>query len=117
MPIHWISELFKKFQGRYGHKWASSIEGIEKIAVNEWSEELDGVSGEQVAFGLKQWKEDWPPSAPEFRKCCLNESNNEDWRHKGAAYKDYIPRDRQLTQKCTPEVAEDCLAKMKRELN
>jgi len=111
LPIHWTSELFKKWQGRYGHKWTSAIEGIEKIAVTEWSEELAGVTGEQISYGLKEWKEDWPPSAPEFRKCCLNQSKG-DWKHKGGAYVEVDPR-KLLRQKCDPEKADNALAAMK----
>jgi hypothetical protein len=110
LPIHWTSELFKKFQGRYGHKWTSAIEGIEKIAVKEWSEELDGVTGEQIAHGLKSWDEDWPPSAPEFRKCCLNKTDR--WEHKSGAYVEVDPR-KLLRHKCNPETAQEALKQMK----
>ena len=72
LPIHWTAELFKKFQARYGHKWVSAMDGIEKVAVKEWSEQLAGITGEQIAFGLDNWNEDWPPSSVEFKKCCLD---------------------------------------------
>lgn len=62
--------IFEKFQARYTHKWTAAIEGIEEIAINEWSEQLSGLSGEDIKYGLDNWKEDWPPSAPEFKKAC-----------------------------------------------
>ena len=71
MPAHWIAALFKKLQARYGHKWVSAIDGIEEAAVNEWCEQLAGIAGVQIAHGLHEWSEDWPPSSTEFRKCCL----------------------------------------------
>lgn len=70
LPKHWISALFRKFQARYGHKWVSAMEGIEEAAVAEWAEVLAGLSGEQIAKGLATWREDWPPSAPEFERAC-----------------------------------------------
>jgi hypothetical protein len=53
------------------HKWTSGIDGIEAVAVREWSNELAGLSPAQIERGLSAWDEDWPPSAPEFKHCCL----------------------------------------------
>lgn len=76
LPKYWISALFKKFDARYPHKWASGIEGNEKIAVEEWSQVLAGLTGEDIKRGLENWKGDWPPSAEEFRKACIGEAVN-----------------------------------------
>lgn len=38
--------------------------------MNEWSEGLTGITGDQIKFGLESWKNDWPPSMDEFRDCC-----------------------------------------------
>lgn len=84
LPSHWITELFKKFQARYGHKWTSAIEGIEETAVKEWSEGLAGLTGDQIKYGLDHWSEGWPPSMTEFVDCCKDTG---DWRHNTAAYK------------------------------
>lgn len=73
----WIAALFKKLQARYGHKWSTAIEGIEKVAVNEWAEGLAGLSGDQIKHGLDNWNESWPPSMPEFKNVCLNKGINE----------------------------------------
>lgn len=80
-PITWISALFKKFQGIYGHKFTSSIDGIEEIAAREWSRGLAGLTGDQIAVGLEKCamrkltpgEEDWPPTPGEFRALCLPE--------------------------------------------
>lgn len=77
LPISWISALFSKFQIRYGHKFTSTIEGIEEQAVNEWAEGLAGLTGEQIANGLKVWDGDWPPSMPEFQKACTGKGIND----------------------------------------
>lgn len=47
--------------------------GIEEVAVNEWAQILSGVTGAQIKYGLDAWREDWPPSAPEFYKACIGE--------------------------------------------
>jgi len=72
---------------------------------------MDGVTGEQIAYGLKQWTEDWPPSAPEFRKCCLNQS--EAWQHKSAAYKEFKGWPK-LEKKSDPEFVNAQIAEMKK---
>jgi len=77
MPKMWVAAIFEKFQARYSHKWTSGIEGIEDTAITEWSNELNGLTGEQVKTGLEAWKGDWPPSAPEFRKACLGTVTND----------------------------------------
>lgn len=76
LPIHWISAIFKKFQARYLHKWTSAIEGIEQIAVDEWSKVLAGLNGEEINHGFDTWKEEWPPSAEEFRAACVGGGKN-----------------------------------------
>lgn len=70
MPKVWVAGLFKKFQARYGSKWISAIDGIEEVAVAEWSEGLAGLSPEQIKRGLDSWQGVWPPSLPEFRAAC-----------------------------------------------
>ena len=73
LPTNWVSALFLKFQRRYPHKWASAIDGDEEGTIKEWANYLAGLTGEQIKHGLESWDEDWPPSAIEFRKCCLGE--------------------------------------------
>lgn len=84
LPIHWITEIFKVFQSRYFSKWSTPLEGIQDRAVREWATGLYGLSGEQIKHGLDNWDSDWPPSLPEFVKCCLNISDvtEEHWQHK-----------------------------------
>lgn len=69
------------------HKWTSGLEGIEATAVDEWSRKLAGLSGEEIKRGLDDWNEDWPPSADEFRKCCLGTRNR-----KNDHGLDYVPQ-------------------------
>lgn len=123
IPRHWISALFKKWQARYGHKWVSAIDGIEELAVDEWGQVLDGVTGEQIAHGLEIWDESWPPSAPEFKTACLGKVKN------GFGL-DYVPecyRDAPIVDESrllssddrekSREAGKAALAEMKRKLN
>lgn len=75
LPNEWVSALFKRFQARYGHKFQSAMEGIEEMAVKEWSIGLSGLTGAQIKKGLDAWKEPWPPSLPEFIEACLDEQS------------------------------------------
>jgi len=50
----------------------AAIEGIEDECIKEWSNGLSGVTAEQISNGLDKWREEWPPSLPEFVKCCKN---------------------------------------------
>lgn len=77
IPISWVSALFAKFQVRYGHKWVSTIEGIEETAVTEWSQGLAGLTGEQIKFGLDSLVDEWPPSLPAFRAACTGKGVND----------------------------------------
>jgi hypothetical protein len=77
LPKSWISALFQKFQARYGYKFTGSIEGIEKIAVDEWAIGLAGLTGEQIADGLERWKEPWPPALYEFHDACTGTITDE----------------------------------------
>ena len=85
LPIHWITELFKVFQARYFAKWTAPLEGIQDRAVQEWSNGLSGLTGEQLKQGIDKWDSDWPPTLSEFKTCCIG--IKEDWKHSTAAYK------------------------------
>jgi len=84
--------------------------------VKEWAIGLDGIDGEQLAHGIDNWSSDWPPSLPEFKACCLGVDANNDWQHKGAAYKE-IPKSKRLTQqKAQPEVQQAAMEEMRKKL-
>lgn len=74
-------------QARYGHKWTSTINGIEELAVREWSEGLTGFTGEEIRRGLEWWDDEWPPSLPEFKEACRGSQHNEN----AAMYREFKP--------------------------
>ncbi|HFD86888.1 MAG TPA: hypothetical protein ENJ35_04335 [Gammaproteobacteria bacterium] len=76
MSEKWVAALFRKFQARYGHKWTSSIEGIERTEVAEWSEGLAGYTPDEIKHGLDTWSGVWPPSLPEFKAACRSLADN-----------------------------------------
>lgn len=53
------------------HKWVSAMEGIEHLAVREWSQGLTGLTSDQIKHGLDTWEGEWPPTLPEYRAACL----------------------------------------------
>ena len=81
LPINWISALFLRFQAIYGHKFTSTIQGIEDIATTEWANGMAGITGEQIKSGLEKCaqkklqpgEQGWPPTLAEFRALCLPE--------------------------------------------
>lgn len=72
LPDSWVEALFAKFAARYLNKWTSSFPTPEslRVAVSEWAERLGGLSGEEIKYGLDNWKGRWPPSVEEFREAC-----------------------------------------------
>ena len=60
----------------YGHKW-TSVHGLADESGN-WGKIFSGVSGLQLAKGIRQWTSQpddlatWPPGAPELRNMCLD---------------------------------------------
>lgn len=102
LPINWISALFLRFQAIYGHKFTSTIQGIEDIATTEWANGMAGITGEQIKCGLEKCaqkklqsgEQDWPPTLAEFRALCLPE-------RVPAAHRDYIqlPRPKHAPEK------------------
>lgn len=91
-------------------KWTSSIEGIEELAINEWSDVLSGITGDQVKHGLNEWKEDWPPTAHQFRSACIGEQK--DWKHKGQAYQ-LIDKSHMLENTASHETARSAIHRMR----
>lgn len=81
-----MEKLWVMMAGLYGHKWISSY-GTSDIKLDDagnprpdsgiWGKALAGISGQQIAYGMKLCTQRtgeqaaWPPSAPEFRDMCL----------------------------------------------
>ncbi|MHB0820110.1 hypothetical protein ACYCFK_17770 [Stutzerimonas stutzeri] len=68
-----MEELWIKMAGLYGHKWASSF-GADVDPDGIWAIALAGLQSNQISHGLAsvvRMGNEWPPSAPEFRKLCL----------------------------------------------
>jgi len=78
--------LFERFNHIYGHKFASSYgesainaKGLTETA-KTWASGLRGVTGEQIASGLRKCincGESWPPTLPEFVLMCKGKEANE----------------------------------------
>lgn len=70
--------LWQMMSSMYGHRWTSAY-GSEVDPDRVWQATLADVSPEQIKYGMRELArngDDWPPSAPEFRKLCLGIVNN-----------------------------------------
>lgn len=71
-----MDHLFNRLMGAYPRRWAESFPSDHAIQVwrEAWAEAFDaeGISFDEVKAGLDAVtrKHDWPPSLPEFLKCC-----------------------------------------------
>lgn len=74
-----MARLWVLMTEMYGHKWTSAHGDSDS---GTWGKVLHDISGQQIAFGMQTCasrtddQSDWPPSAPEFRKMCLDGGNN-----------------------------------------
>ncbi|WJO34802.1 hypothetical protein [Pseudomonas monteilii] len=75
-----LEKLWITMTQTYGHKWTSSF-GDEPKADHAWAKILGGLTGQQIANGLRRMIElgqtdpevaKWPPSATDFRVMCLH---------------------------------------------
>ena len=73
-----MENLWEKMIAMFGHKWASTYGPTD--SGDTWRKVLTGITSRQLADGLNHLAthgDAWPPSAPEFRKMCLNARNDE----------------------------------------
>ena len=81
-----MTNLWERLTHIYGHKFASAYgesatDGNELTeAAKTWASGLRGVTGEQIASGLRECVncgESWPPTLPEFVAMCKGKQVNE----------------------------------------
>lgn len=69
-----IVELWRRMAAMYGHTWASQYgTQPEGTAADTWAAALAGLTGPQIAEGLRACVvegEEFPPNAPRFRAMC-----------------------------------------------
>lgn len=73
-----MAKLFGRLQAIFGHKWTSQIDddAIYRLAIEEWRDQLQGISMVQIADGLRRMRQRtgsdaaWPPTPIEFKKLC-----------------------------------------------
>lgn len=70
-----LDNFWLRMAGMFGHTWTSQYGAAPQgIGGDTWAAALSGVSGEQIAAGLKATlllASDFPPSAPRFRALCF----------------------------------------------
>lgn len=79
LPNAWIERLFERMAGMYGSKFADMWAGQPPETVKRiWSDGLAGLTGEQIATGLRAcMTRQWPPTLPEFVTLCRPPPNYE----------------------------------------
>lgn len=78
-----MTHLWELMARMYGHKWSSAF-GDEIDPGNVWATVLHDCDIEKIRHGFRKCMEqglEWPPSAPEFRRLCLDQSEVS-WEHK-----------------------------------
>ncbi len=67
-----VTTLWEKMTRLYGHKWSSVSESDD----GTWLDALRGLTPAQLGYGWRKMIDcgeyDWPPSAPEFRRLCVD---------------------------------------------
>lgn len=82
LPPKLTETVWQLMGSMYGHRWTSSF-GDTVDPDRVWAATLAGLDEVQVRHGMRQCAElglEWPPSAPEFRKLCLGQSDVS-WEH------------------------------------
>lgn len=104
-------KLFSKFQVIYSHKWLSAIDNDElyALALDEWSERLHGLTGDEIKHGIDSLTGEWPPTPHEFRELCVGSVD-----HKTAAYR---PFQRLLSKKTNPEIGRKALKDIRHQMS
>jgi len=73
LPSAWIDRIFSEFSAMYGKHFANMWYGADVSAVkNTWANRLAGLSGAQIAHGMKMCERlNFPPTMPEFKAMCI----------------------------------------------
>lgn len=97
LPRPLVQTVWQLMGSMYGHRWTSSFgDSVDPDRV--WAATLAGLDETQIRYGMRQCVNlalDWPPTAPEFRKLCLGESDVR-WEHRRieAADREFAERKR-----------------------
>lgn len=85
LPPSWVAKIFARMQARYTHMWVSALPTSELrvLAMEDWAEELAGLTAEQIKHGFDSLDSDFPPSPAKFKQLCLGKK---DKAHNTAAY-------------------------------
>ena len=67
-----VERIFARMLARYGSAWSAKWQGVDVDAVKaDWAMELEGVTYDQIIYGLSYLPADWPPTVTWFREQCL----------------------------------------------
>lgn len=68
-----VDGLFTRLAVRYGSAWFAKWDGVPMEVVKaDWASELAGLGMAALTHGLMNIPEDFPPTASQFKRLCLN---------------------------------------------
>ncbi len=71
LPDAWLDHLFGKMLVRYGDAWLRKWDSIPIAEVRaDWGRVLDGMTGNDIAYGLQYMSPEFPPTATAFLAVC-----------------------------------------------
>lgn len=88
LPDAWVAAIFKRLGLNYGNLWTSQFPTQQRTdeMIAEWGKALANVQPHKIKHALEHLP-DMPPTLPQFRRLC--ECHNDDWEHRGAAYRPF----------------------------
>lgn len=79
LPSAWVERLFERLLAMYGRKFADMWGCVEIGAMKSaWAKALGDLTTDEISAGLGRCLErEWPPTLPEFRNLCRQQSSPE----------------------------------------
>ena len=74
MPLdsQWVDRIHTRLLARYGARWVNLWASVDPAIVKaDWAHHLDGLTAEQIAYGLENLDPVVPPTCAQFRMLCF----------------------------------------------
>lgn len=73
LPVELVDEIHAVLLARYGAQWAAKWGGAPvQLVKADWARELAGMSEQRIRAALANLPDDYPPTAPQFRRLGLS---------------------------------------------
>lgn len=69
LPLHYVKRIHTRLMVRYGSAWLAKWAGVDQEEIQQdWAQQLDGMSDDNIIAALANLPDDFPPTASAFRK-------------------------------------------------